>query len=161
MRETTLICLKPDAAQRGITGEVIAMFERKGLKVCALKMIWLTEDQLYQLYKSLKEKPFHDLIHKFMLSGPCVAAVLSGHNAVKAARTLAGATRSPEEDISSVRGRFAVWTGCDVIHSACSREEADEQIAMFFSENEIYEYKRLDEHFMSQESWDEKFNSTH
>ena len=156
MTDITIICLKPDALQRGITGEIISMFEKKGFKICSIKTVLLKEETLYKLYPGLKDKDYHQQVKSMMLSSPCIMMILSGNNAIKAVRLLAGETREPENAPAwTVRGKFSLWTGCDVIHSASSKEEAEKQINLFFHSDEIYEYKRLDEKFMSEDAWNQ------
>jgi nucleoside-diphosphate kinase len=153
--ERAFVLLKPDAVLRGLIGKIVSMFEEKGFKICALKMFQLTEKQLYELYPKLPGKDFHHQVRRVMLAAPCVAMALEGHEAVRAAFDLAGGHRNPEDNPAwSVRGKFALWTGSDLIHRADSPEDAASQIAAFFEPGELYAYRRLDEFLMSPEGWE-------
>lgn len=157
MRNRTFVLLKPDATVRGIIGRVINTFEERGFKICALKMINLSDAELYFLYPSLRDKEFHDQVKTFMTLAPCVAMVLEGHQAVRSAYQLSGPLRNPEEDTGySIRSRFALWTGCDVVHRADTEAEAERQINFFFEENEIHRYAAPLEFLTSSEAWSER-----
>ncbi|WP_439852883.1 nucleoside-diphosphate kinase [Pseudomonas syringae] len=154
-RNRTFILIKPDAVHRGLIGNILTRFENCGLKFIAMKMFLITDEIFYGLYPSIKGKPFHDQFYSLMKSGPVVAAVFEGHDAVKSAFDISGASRSPELDTtSSIRKSFALWTGADVIHRADNVSDADAQIAMVFTEKELLSYYKLGEEFTSQEAWD-------
>jgi nucleoside-diphosphate kinase len=154
--ERTIVILKPDALLRGLVGRILEMFETKGFKVVGMKMVHLSDEQLYGLYPSLPQKPFHDQVRRIMLAAPCICLVLEGHEAVRAAYQLAGPYRNPEEDSGwSVRGRFALWTGSDLIHRADDLEIARSQISMFFEPHELATYHRFDECLMGLNAWNE------
>jgi nucleoside-diphosphate kinase len=155
-RNRTLVLLKPDAIHRNLTGTIIARFEQTGLKLCGAKLLMLNEEQFYALYPTIKGKPFHDQFRAVMFSGPCLALVLEGHEAVRAVFALSGPARNPEEDNTmSIRKSYALWTGADVVHRADSVGDAERQIKLFFSENELCTYYKLGEEFSSEEAWAE------
>jgi nucleoside-diphosphate kinase len=114
--ERTLILVKPDAFQRGLTGEVTARFERKGLKLVAMKLMQVDEDLAHTHYEEHKEKPFFGELVSFITSGPLVAMVLEGESAVVAARQLIGATNPLEADAGSIRGEFATEVTFNLVH---------------------------------------------
>ncbi len=128
----TLILVKPDAFARGLTGEIIARFERKGLRIAALKHMRVTEDLAKQHYAEHEGKPFFGELVAFITSGPLVALVLEGHEAVKAARQVIGATNPLEAAPGSIRGDFALEVGQNMVHGSDSDESAEREAALFF-----------------------------
>jgi nucleoside-diphosphate kinase len=130
----TLILVKPDAFARGLTGEIIARFERKGLRITALKQMQVTEDLARQHYAEHDGKPFFGELVAFITSGPLVAMVLEGHEAVKAARQVIGATNPLESATGSIRGDFALEVGQNMVHGSDSDESAAREAALFFPE---------------------------
>jgi nucleoside-diphosphate kinase len=130
----TLILVKPDAFERALTGEVLARFERKGLRITALKMLTATETIAHEHYAEHKEKPFFGELVEFITGGPLVAAVLEGPEAVKAARQLIGATNPVEAAPGSIRGDFALEVTFNMVHGSDSDESAAREIAIWFPE---------------------------
>ncbi len=132
--DRTLILVKPDAFARGLTGEIIARFERKGLAVAALRRMTATEDLAKQHYAEHDGKPFFGELVEFITSGPLVAMVLEGHEAVKAARQVIGATNPLEAATGSIRGDFALEVGKNMVHGSDSAESAEREAGLFFPE---------------------------
>ena len=130
--DRTLILVKPDAFQRGLTGEIIARFERKGLKIVAMRHMQVTEDLAKQHYAEHEGKPFFGELVEFITSGPLVAMVLEGHEAVKAARQVIGATNPLEAAPGSIRGDFGVIVRENLIHASDSEESAEREVKIFF-----------------------------
>jgi nucleoside-diphosphate kinase len=130
--ERTLILVKPDAFARNLTGEIIARFERKGLKLAALKQMTMTRELASQHYAEHDGKPFFGELVDFITSGPLVAMVLEGGNAVKAARQVIGSTNPLEASPGSIRGDFAVEVGQNMVHGSDSDESAAREAALFF-----------------------------
>jgi nucleoside-diphosphate kinase len=130
----TLILVKPDAFERGLTGEVIATFERKGLKLAAAKLMTADEATANVHYDEHKDKPFFGELVSFITGGPLVALVLEGPNAVKAARQLIGATDPVEADAGSIRGRFGTEVTFNLVHGSDSDESAEREIGIWFPE---------------------------
>jgi nucleoside-diphosphate kinase len=128
----TLILVKPDAFARGLTGEILARFERKGLSVVALEKQTLTREIAETHYAEHSERPFFGELVAFITSGPLVAAVLEGQDAVKAARQLIGATNPLEAATGSIRGDFAIEVGQNLVHGSDSDESAAREAAIFF-----------------------------
>ena len=128
----TLILVKPDAFARGLTGEIIARFERKGLKITALKHMTLDRQLAEQHYAEHDGKPFFEELVSFITSGPLVAMVLEGHEAVKAARQVIGATNPLEAATGSIRGDFALEVGQNMVHGSDSDESAEREANLFF-----------------------------
>jgi nucleoside-diphosphate kinase len=132
--EQTLILVKPDAFARGLTGEIIARFERKGLKIVALKHLTTPRDLAETHYDEHKERPFFGELVDFITSAPLVAMVLEGDQAVTAARQLIGATNPLEANTGSIRGDFAIAVGQNMVHGSDSTESATREIGIWFPE---------------------------
>jgi nucleoside-diphosphate kinase len=132
--DRTLILVKPDAFARGLTGEIIARFERKGLTLVALRQMQVGEDLAKQHYAEHDGKPFFGELVEFITSGPLVAMVLEGNDAVKAARQVIGATNPLEATTGSIRGDFATEVGRNMVHGSDSAESAAREAGLFFSE---------------------------
>ena len=132
--ERTLILVKPDAFARGLTGEIIARFERKGLQIVALKHMTLDEETAKRHYAEHDGKPFFGELVDFITSGPLVAMVLEGESAIKAARQVIGATNPLEATTGSIRGDFAVEVGKNMVHGSDSPESGTREAGIFFGE---------------------------
>jgi nucleoside-diphosphate kinase len=132
--DRTLILVKPDAFARGLTGEIIARFERKGLRIVALEHMVLTEDIAQSHYAEHEGKPFFGELVEFITSGPLVAMVLEGYEAVVAARQVIGATNPLEASPGSIRGDFALEIGQNMVHGSDSNESAAREAALFFGD---------------------------
>ena len=130
--DRTLILIKPDAFARNLTGEIIARFERKGLRIAALKHMTVTEDLAKQHYAEHDGKPFFGELVEFITSGPLVAMILEGDEAVKAARQVIGATNPLEATTGSIRGDFAIEVGKNMVHGSDSPESAEREANLFF-----------------------------
>ena len=132
--DRTLILVKPDAFSRGLTGEILARFERKGLKIVALKLMTTPRDLAETHYAEHRERPFFGELVEFITSAPLVALVLEGEQAVAAARQLIGATNPIEAAPGSIRGDFAIAVGQNMVHGSDSPESAERETALFFPE---------------------------
>ena len=132
--EQTLILVKPDAFARGLTGEILARFERKGLKIVALKLLTTPRDLAETHYDEHRERPFFGELVDFITSAPLVAMVLEGDEAVVAARQLIGATNPLEANTGSIRGDFAIAVGQNMVHGSDSPESATREIGIWFPE---------------------------
>ena len=130
--DRTLILVKPDAFKRGLTGEIIARFERKGLRIVALEQRTLDEATAKEHYAEHAERPFFGELVAFITSGPLVALVLEGQDAVKAARQVIGSTNPLEAATGSIRGDFAVEVGQNMVHGSDSPESAAREAKLFF-----------------------------
>ena len=128
----TLILVKPDAFERGLTGEIIARFERKGLRIAALQHMTLDAATATTHYAEHEGKPFFGELVEFITSGPLVAMVLEGIDAVKAARQVIGATNPLEASPGSIRGDFALEVGKSMVHGSDSDESAEREATLFF-----------------------------
>ena len=142
MHERTLVILKPDCIQRGITGEILSRFEKKGLKFIAMKMIMISKDKAEYHYAEHKDKPFFNELVDFIISSPCVVLVLEAENAIRVARKLAGATKVEEAAPGTIRGDYVIHIASNVVHTSDSPESAEREINNFFSAEELIVYKR-------------------
>jgi nucleoside-diphosphate kinase len=130
--DRTLILVKPDAFARGLTGEIIARFERKGLRIVALKHMTVDEQLATQHYAEHEGKPFFGELVEFITSGPIVAMVLEGEQAITAARQVIGATNPLEASPGSIRGDFAIAVGQNMVHGSDSVESGQREAGLFF-----------------------------
>jgi nucleoside-diphosphate kinase len=130
--DRTLILVKPDAFARGLTGEIIARFERKGLKIVALKHMTVDEQLATRHYAEHEGKPFFGELVEFITSGPIVAMVLEGDEAITAARQVIGATNPLEATTGSIRGDFAIAVGQNMVHGSDSVESGQREAELFF-----------------------------
>jgi nucleoside-diphosphate kinase len=132
--DRTLILVKPDAFARSLTGEIIARFERKGLRLVALRQMTVERALAERHYAEHAERSFFGELVEFITSGPLVAMVLEGQDAVRAARQVIGATNPLEAAPGSIRGDFATETGRNMVHGSDSPESAAREAALFFGE---------------------------
>jgi nucleoside-diphosphate kinase len=143
--ERTFLMVKPDGVSRGLVGEVISRVEVKGLKVAAMKMIKIDDELARKHYAEHDGKPFFSGLLSFITSGPVVAMVIEGKEAVRVLRTLIGKTDPKEAGPGTIRGDFGIDVGRNIAHGSDSLESADREISLFFKPEEIIDYKRTDE----------------
>ncbi|MCS7122247.1 MAG: nucleoside-diphosphate kinase [Archaeoglobaceae archaeon] len=146
--ERTFVMLKPDAVQRGLIGEIISRFEKKGLKIIAMKMLKIERELAEKHYFEHRGKVFFDNLINYITSAPVVAMVLEGKNAVKVVRSIVGATNPSEALPGTIRGDYGMDIGRNVIHASDSKESAEREISIFFKPNELCEFKRIDENWV-------------
>jgi nucleoside-diphosphate kinase len=132
--DRTLILVKPDAFARNLTGEIIARFERKGLRITALRYMTMDRALAEQHYAEHQGKPFFEELVSFITSGPLVAMIMEGADAVKAARQVIGATHPLDAAPGSIRGDFAIELGQNMVHGSDSWESAEREAKLFFPE---------------------------
>ena len=132
--ERTLILVKPDAFERALTGEILARFERKGLRIVAMKYMTVERDLAEQHYAEHSERPFFGDLVEFITGGPLVALVLEGYEAIKAARQVIGATNPLEAAPGSIRGDYALEVQTNMVHGSDAPESAAREIGLFFPE---------------------------
>jgi nucleoside-diphosphate kinase len=132
--ERTLILVKPDAFARGLTGEIIARFENKGLKIVAARHMTVTEELAGEHYAEHRERPFFGELVEFITSGPIMALVFEGESAIKAARQVIGATNPLEAAPGSIRGDFAIEVGQNMVHGSDAPESGLRESKLFFPE---------------------------
>ena len=144
-RERTFVMAKPDGVQRGLVGEIISRLEAKGLKLVAAKLVVASESQAKQHYAEHVGKPFYPGLVGFIRSGPTLAMVWEGDNAVAVVRQLVGKTNPQEAPAGTIRGDLGLTVGRNVIHAADSPASAAREIPIYFDEDEILDYLRIDE----------------
>ena len=132
MAEQTLIIVKPDAVARNLVGEVVSRFERKGFKLLKLKMFTFTQEQAENFYGVHKDKPFFGELTSFITSGPVVAAIIEGNNAIATTRIMIGATKSFEAEPGSIRGDFGLGFTENIIHASDSIESFEKEVNVVF-----------------------------
>lgn len=141
-KETSLVILKPDTLQRGLLGEIIHRFERKGLKLIGLKMVQLEDAILEEHYSHIKEKPFFTGIKKYMKSTPVIVIAITGINAISVIRTIVGPTKGYEAAAGTIRGDFSMSSQSNMVHASDSKEAAEVEIRRFFKKEELFDYER-------------------
>jgi len=140
--EKTLVIIKPDGVQRGLVGEILARFERRGLKLVALKMVQVSRDLAEKHYAVHKGKFFYEGLVNYITSCPVVACILEGHEAINVVRTMVGSTRPWEAAPGTIRGDLALMGLRNLIHASDSPETAQSEIALWFKPEEIFAYPR-------------------
>jgi nucleoside-diphosphate kinase len=135
--ERTLFLIKPDAVERGLVGEIVARFERRGFDVRGLKLVQVTEQQAAEHYVEHVGKPFYPELVEFITSGRVVAMVIEGIGAVAAVRSMMGATNPLDSAPGTIRGDYALDLGRNVVHGSDSPGSAAREIAIFFAESEL------------------------
>jgi len=155
MIEKTFVAIKPDGVQRGFVGKIIERFENAGLKIVGMKMRWVDPDFAKQHYKAHVEKDFYKNLEKFITEGPVVAIVLEGIHAVETVRKIVGPTEPKAALPGTIRGDLAHHSYAysdekgisvkNIIHASGTKKEADEEIKLWFSIDELYEYKTVHE----------------
>lgn len=140
--QRTLLLVKPDGVQRQLVGRVISRFEERGLKIVGLKLVRVDRQLAEQHYAVHRDKPFFAGLVEFITSGPLVAAVLEGPNAIAIVRAMNGATRPHEAAPGSIRGDLAVETAQNLVHASDSPETAAAELALWFQPGELLDYER-------------------
>ncbi|MBI1857966.1 MAG: nucleoside-diphosphate kinase [Candidatus Melainabacteria bacterium] len=135
--EKTFVVIKPDGMQRGLIGKIISRFELKGYKLVAMKLIHVTDEIAKEHYKEHVNKPFFKALKDFITSGPVVAMVWEGKDAVNSIRKMMGKTNPMDADLGTIRGDFGIDIGRNVVHGSDSLNSATREISIFFSEDEI------------------------
>jgi nucleoside-diphosphate kinase len=156
--EKTFVALKPDTVKRGITGKIIDIFEEAGFKIVGMKMVWADSERLQKHYSEHVKKDFYDRLEEYMSSGPIVAMVLEGVNAVENVRKIVGETDPKEANPSTIRGRFAHMSfehadgsgrlHKNIIHASAEKDEAEKEIGIWFSEDELHSFESAQEEFV-------------
>lgn len=140
--ERTLVLIKPDGVQRGLIGEIIGRFERRGLRVVGMKFVWATQEIAELHYAPHKGKPFYPGLIRFITSGPVVAMVWEGTQAIKKVRKMMGETKPAEADLGTIRGDLAMDMGQNLVHGSDSPASSATEIGIWFSPEELVEWSR-------------------
>jgi len=138
--QRTAVLVKPDGMQRGLIGEIIGRFERKGLKLIGLKLVSLSDSQLSDWYVEHKDKSFFGDLKSFMGSMPIVAMAWEGIDAIPVVRKLVGTTSGREAEAGSIRGDFSMSQQLNLIHASSSESDANREIGIVFGQTELFEY---------------------
>lgn len=140
--EKTLILVKPDGVQRGLIGEIIARFEKRGLLLSGMKFIQMSQELAETHYGVHKERPFYNDLVSYITSGPVVAMVWQGNNAVAAARATIGSTNPVDASPGSIRGDLGMEIGRNLVHGSDSPENGEKEAGYFFSKDELVDWSR-------------------
>jgi len=135
--ERTFVAVKPDGVQRGLVGDIITRFERKGFKILAMKLLQVSDKQAAEHYAEHEGKPFYPRLVKYIQSGPIVAMVVKGYGVVDSVRHIVGATNPLNADVGTIRADFAQVMEYNVVHASDSVNSAEREISIYFNENEI------------------------
>ncbi len=141
--QQTVVLVKPDGLQRGLVGEIINRFERKGLKLVGIKMVRLTHDILDEWYAHHKDKSFFSDLKKFMMWTPIIAMVWEGLDVIPAVRKIVGTTKGREAEAGSIRGDFGMSGQHNLIHASDSPEAAEKERHLLFENHEVFGYESL------------------
>jgi len=142
--QRSVVLVKPDALQRGLVGEIISRFERKGLKLVGLKMMKLSHEILDTWYAHHKEKPFFGQLKEFMMSTPVIAMLWEGLECISTVRKLCGTTKGYEAEAGSIRGDLSMSNSNNIIHASDSLETAKKEQSLIFKSQEIFDYDKGD-----------------
>ncbi len=149
-KQRTFVMIKPDGVQRGFIGEIINRFEKKGLKIIAMKMVSVNKDLAEKHYGIHKGKPFFEPTVKYITSSPVVAMVLEGFNAIELVRNMMGKTNPAEATPGSIRGDFGQFIGRNIVHGSDGLDTAKFEINLWFKPEEISKYVRIDEKWLTE-----------
>jgi nucleoside-diphosphate kinase len=138
LEQRTFVAIKPDGVKRGIIGRIIERFEDKGFKIVGMKLLQVTPELAAQHYAEHEGKPFYPRLIRYIQSGPIVAMVIQGYNAVAGARHLMGATDPDKAEVGTIRADFAQVMEYNIVHGSDSVASAEREIAIYFNENELF-----------------------
>jgi nucleoside-diphosphate kinase len=141
--QRSAVLVKPDGLQRGLIGEIISRFEKKGLKLIGLKMTFLSDEQLSDWYVEHKEKPFFKDLKSFMKTHPIVAMVWEGVDAIPTIRKMVGSTSGREAEAGSIRGDFGMSKQMNLIHASSSESDAEREVGIIFNADELFNYRTV------------------
>lgn len=139
--QKTVVLIKPDALQRGMVGEIVHRFERKGLKLVGMKMLTFADQVVEEWYVHHKDKSFFEDIRKFMKWTPIVAMVWEGLDVISTVRRMAGVTKGREAEMGSIRGDFGMSGSQNLVHASDSEESATKEIGLVFEKGEVFDYE--------------------
>jgi nucleoside-diphosphate kinase len=148
--ERTLILVKPDGVQRGLIGPIMGRFEQRGLKLVGMKFLQMSAELAARHYAVHEGKPFYDGLVAYITSGPVVAMVWEGQNAIAAARMTMGLTNPVDAAPGTIRGDFGMEIGRNLVHGSDSPKNAEKEVALFFGSDELVEWRRDDDAWISE-----------
>ena len=149
-KERTFVMIKPDAVQRGFIGDIISRFERKGIKLVAMKLASVSRELAEKHYGIHKGKPFFESTVKYITSSPVVAMILEGNNAIDMVRSMMGATDPQKADMGTIRGDLGQFIGRNIVHGSDGPDTAEFEMNLWFKPEEIANYARIDEGWLSE-----------
>jgi nucleoside-diphosphate kinase len=147
-KEQTFAMIKPDAVQRGFIGEIISRFEKKGIKIVAMKLVAVDRKLAEKHYGVHKGKPFFEPTVKYITSSPVIAMVLEGVNVIEMVRGMTGATDPQKAAMGTIRGDYGQFIGRNIIHASDGKDTAQFEINLWFPSEEIAQYRRIDEQWL-------------
>ena len=150
VKERTFVMIKPDGVQRGLVGNIISRFEKKGIKIVAMKMVSVDRKLAEKHYGVHKGKPFFEPTVKYIISSPVVAMVLEGENVINMVRGMMGKTNPQEADMGTIRGDFGQFIGRNIVHGSDGPDTAKFEIDLWFKPEEISDYKKIDEDWLKE-----------
>lgn len=148
--ERTLIIIKPDAVQRGLIGQIIHRFERRGLRIAAMKFMQISPQLAQKHYAVHEGKPFYEPLVEYITSGPVVVMILEGQDAIQIARRTMGATKPAEAAPGTIRADFGMEIGRNLVHGSDGAETAAFETALFFGDDEVVSWERTVERWISE-----------
>ena len=149
-KERTFVMIKPDAVQRGLVGEIVSRFEKKGIKLVAMKLVVVSRELAEKHYAVHKGKPFYEPTVNYISSSPVIALVLEGNNAIDLVRTMMGKTNPQDAASGTIRGDYGQFIGRNIIHGSDGRDTAEFEINLWFKPEEISDYTRIDEEWLTE-----------
>ena len=149
-KERTFVMIKPDGVQRGLVGDIISRFERKGVKLVAMKLVSVSKELAEKHYGIHKGKPFFEPTVKYITSSPVVAMIIEGNNAIEMVRGMMGATDPQKADVGTIRGDFGQFIGKNIVHGSDGPDTAEFEMNLWFKPEEIADYTRIDEEWLSE-----------
>ncbi len=150
LKERTFVMIKPDAVQRGFIGDIMSRFEKKGIKIVALKLVAVDRKLAEKHYGIHKGKPFFEPTVDYITSSPVVAMVLEGVNVIEMVRAMTGATDPQKAAMGTIRGDYGQFIGRNIIHASDGKDTAQFEINLWFSPEEIASYQRIDEEWLTE-----------
>jgi nucleoside-diphosphate kinase len=146
--DRTLIILKPDAVQRGLSGEIIRRFEARGLKIAAMKMMQVSRELAEEHYAEHQGKGFYEGLVSYITSGPVIVMALEGKNVTAVTRHTIGATNPLQADVGTIRGDLAIEIGRNLVHGSDKPETAERELALWFSESDFAPFERAGDNWL-------------
>ena len=147
-KERTFVMIKPDAVQRGLAGDIIKRFEKKGIKIVAMKLVSVDRALAEKHYGVHKGKPFFEPTVEYITSSPVIAMVLEGYNAIEMVRKMMGATDPLKAELGTIRGDYGQFIGRNIVHGSDGPDTAKFEINLWFKPDEIADYQRIDEDWL-------------
>jgi nucleoside-diphosphate kinase len=149
-KERTFVMIKPDGVQRGFIGQILSRFEKKGVKIVAMKLVAVDRTLAEKHYGIHKGKPFFEPTVQYITSSPVIAMVLEGTNVIEMVRAMTGATDPQKAAMGTIRGDFGQFIGRNIIHASDGKDTAAFEINLWFSPKEIAAYRRIDEEWLTE-----------